>query len=147
MATRAARPTRQLHADASTANLDDLGRKGPQFLTMGRAEFAAYEYLCRQTEAKEWIETIFQEKVDDDFWKALADGVLLCKLSNVMWPNSIPKYPYISLFVNNADTTDRTVTVSSCLRIFLCFSKHAKIKDFLLKNYSNPLMYQYYRSH
>jgi len=89
---RAPRPARALHADGSSANLEDIGRKGPQFLTMGRADFAAYEYLCRQTEAKEWVEKILQEKIDEDFWKATADGTILCRLANAMWPGCIPKF-------------------------------------------------------
>jgi len=89
---RAARPTRVLHADGSSANLEDVGRKGPQFLTMTRADYAAYEYLCRQIEAKEWIENILQEKLDEDFWKATADGTVLCRMANAMWPGAVPKY-------------------------------------------------------
>jgi hypothetical protein len=62
-------------------SIEDLGRKGPQFLTMTRADFAAYEYLLRQREAKEWIESVTKEKVsDEDFWKGTADGIVLCKL-------------------------------------------------------------------
>ena len=94
---RASRPPRGLPGTADTAPIDDLGRKGPQFLTMTRADFAAYEYLLRQTEAKEWIESVLKEKLDDDFWKAMADGTVLCKLTNAMWPNAIPKYPFRNL--------------------------------------------------
>ena len=60
--------------------IEELGRKGPQFLTMTRADFAAYEYLTRQSEAREWIETILNEKLEEDFWRALADGIILCRL-------------------------------------------------------------------
>lgn len=58
-----------------------------------RADFAAYEYLCRQSEAKEWVETIIGEKFpENDLWKCLGDGVALCKLANIMWPGSVSKF-------------------------------------------------------
>jgi len=89
---RAARPPRPQDEKMNSASIEDIGRKGPQFLTMTRADFAAYEYLCRVSEARAWIEEIIKEKLDDDFWKALADGTVLCKLVNFMWPGTIPKY-------------------------------------------------------
>lgn len=69
---------------------DTFGKKGPQFLTMTRADYNAYEYLCRQAEAKEWIEAVLGEKLPDaDLYKSLADGIALGKLINLMYPGSI----------------------------------------------------------
>jgi Ras GTPase-activating-like protein IQGAP2/3 len=82
-------PKRQDSVKAS----EEFGRKGPQFLTMTRADFAAYEYLCRQAEAKEWIEAVTGETLESpDLWKSLGNGVVLCKLANCMWPGCIPKW-------------------------------------------------------
>src|SRR5690349_17125487 len=68
-------------------SIEDLGKKGPQFLTMTRADFAAYEYLLRQKEAKEWIELVTKEKfAEEDFWKLCADGIVLCKLGKLFHP-------------------------------------------------------------
>ena len=79
--------------DSSVRGADEFGRKGPQFLTMTRADFAAYEYLCRQAEAKEWIENILAEKLEEnDLWKSLGNGVVLCKLVNAIWPGTITKF-------------------------------------------------------
>jgi Ras GTPase-activating-like protein IQGAP2/3 len=80
-----------LQKQASVRGTDEFGRKGPQFLTMTRADFAAYEYLCRQAEAKEWIETILGKQLPDaDLWKSLGNGVILCELANAIWPKEHP---------------------------------------------------------
>lgn len=72
---------------------DQLGRKGTQkFITMARVDFAAYEFLCRQYEVKQWIEKSLGETLDEDFWLAVGDGIALCKLANKIWAGSVPKY-------------------------------------------------------
>lgn len=83
----------QLKNQETVHGAEAFGRKGPQFLTMTRADFAAYEYLCRQAEAKEWIENVIGETLpDEDLWKSLGNGIVLCKLINCMWPGEIPRY-------------------------------------------------------
>jgi len=70
---------------------DDKGQLRP--MTMTRNEFAAYEYLCRQTEARKWIEAVTSEKLtESDFHKALMDGVFLCKVGNLMYPDSLKRW-------------------------------------------------------
>lgn len=70
-----------------------IGKKGTQrFLTMARADLSAYNYLASQYEARQWIENSIGERLDDDFWVAVADGTALCRLANKIWPNSIPRY-------------------------------------------------------
>jgi len=70
---------------------DAFGKQGPKFLTMTRADYNAYEYLCRQAEAKEWIEAIIGESLGEekDAYKLLGNGVVLCRLINTMWPGTI----------------------------------------------------------
>jgi hypothetical protein len=49
------------------------GKKGTQrFLTMARADLSAYNYLVSQYEARQWIENSIGEKLDEDFWVAVA---------------------------------------------------------------------------
>lgn len=60
---------------------------------MSRAEYAAYEFLCRQAECKGWMEAVINETLPDkDLHKSLGDGIFLIKLVNTVWPGSIPKY-------------------------------------------------------
>jgi len=70
---------------------DAFGKQGPKFLTMTRADYNAYEYLCRQAEAKEWIEAVLGESLGEekDVYKLLGNGVTLCRLINTMWPGTI----------------------------------------------------------
>ena len=58
---------------------------------MARADLSAYNYLASQYEARQWIENSIGERLDDDFWVAVADGTALCRLANKIWPNSIPR--------------------------------------------------------
>lgn len=55
-------------------------------------QFKAYEFLCRQREAREWIEEVTGETfAQDDFLDNLKNGILLCKCCNVFSPGSIEK--------------------------------------------------------
>eukprot|EP01113_Clastostelium_recurvatum_P006435 TRINITY_DN128_c0_g2_i1.p1 TRINITY_DN128_c0_g2~~TRINITY_DN128_c0_g2_i1.p1 ORF type:complete len:676 (+),score=180.88 TRINITY_DN128_c0_g2_i1:120-2147(+) len=55
--------------------------------TINRANAAALEYLEHQQQAKEWMEELLNEKIDDnDLSEGLKDGVLLCKLISVLNP-------------------------------------------------------------
>ena len=59
-------------------------------LTMTRRDQRALEFLCRQAEAKEWIEKVIGEKlVAEDIHTDLSSGIVLCKLANILWPGSI----------------------------------------------------------
>lgn len=72
---------------------ETFGKKGQHFMTMTRADYRAYEYLCRQAEAKEWIEAVLGRTLPDpDLYKSLADGTILCELINTMYPGSVEFY-------------------------------------------------------
>lgn len=105
---------------SNNLSTDGMGRRGPQFLTMTRADFAAYEYLVRQSEAKEWIEEIIQEKLpESDLANALHDGVVLCKLANTIWAGSVPKWngphSYPFLLIENINLFLQAVKASNLL--------------------------------
>lgn len=68
------------------------GGGGMKQFTMTRSDFAAYEYLCRQNEAKKWLEAILNETVEADLSKSLSDGVLLCRVASIMFPDKIKKW-------------------------------------------------------
>ncbi|KAJ3312922.1 Transgelin-3 [Boothiomyces sp. JEL0838] len=44
--------------------------------------------ITRENEAKEWIENVIGEAIDEDLATALNDGIVLCKLSNALLPDS-----------------------------------------------------------
>lgn len=86
-------------------NTDYAPRK--EMFTVARKELAAYAFLCRQQEAREWIEQVLNEtfplnpdpKPDDpeiyqrsyksDLFPALRDGMRLCRLINIIKKDSI----------------------------------------------------------
>jgi len=55
-----------------------------------RKRWAAFQFLCRQEEVKNWLEKIFQFKVED-LVPSIKDGVLLCELVNRIHPHTIKK--------------------------------------------------------
>ncbi|KAJ3323522.1 Transgelin-3 [Boothiomyces sp. JEL0866] len=46
--------------------------------------------IIRENEAREWIENVIGESIDEDFATALNDGIILCKLSNALLTDSTP---------------------------------------------------------
>jgi len=77
--------------------------------TVARKELAAYAFLCRQAEAREWLEFILGEKFEDnpdpgsnaeaimkrtyksDLFPPLRSGERLCKMINLIKPGSVAK--------------------------------------------------------
>ena len=92
--------------DFYNVDIDKLAPKAQQrFITMARVDWAAYNYLCIQYEAKKWIEAAIGQTLPDDFPTAIQgstsfriigsylclDGTVLCTLANKIWPNSIQR--------------------------------------------------------
>lgn len=81
-------------SNAATVGAETFGKKQEAtHLTMTRDDYNAYEFICRQAEAKEWIEAVLDEKLSSaDLYEALGNGVVLCKLMNMMYEGSIPHF-------------------------------------------------------
>lgn len=58
-----------------------------------RKNLAAYEYLCRVGEAKQWIEAVIQEDIGAvvDMSQLLRDGVILAKLARFFQPDCVKR--------------------------------------------------------
>ncbi|EFA85252.1 hypothetical protein PPL_02252 [Heterostelium album PN500] len=61
-------------------------------VTITMSDFQTYEMQSRSAECRKWIEQIVGEEIDKDMHVALKDGVVLCKLANIIFPNIIPRY-------------------------------------------------------
>ncbi|KAF9906505.1 Muscle-specific protein 20 [Linnemannia zychae] len=66
------------------------------------AKLAAKYDVGREAEAREWIETVIDEKFPlPDFHASLKDGVILCKLMNVLIPGFVKvkasKMPFVQM--------------------------------------------------
>lgn len=48
--------------------------------TIKRVTSQQLALLCKQTEAKEWIEAVLKEQIDEDLSISLKNGVILCRL-------------------------------------------------------------------
>lgn len=84
----------KLNSNHQQQGADMFGKKpGATHLTMTRDDYNAYEFICRQAEAKEWIEAVLDDSLPStDLYESLGDGVILCKLMNLMYPSSIPAF-------------------------------------------------------
>jgi len=104
------RPTKQFRvADYAYGGAQPGGKN---YMTFARKELAAYSFLCRQQEAREWMQELLHEEFplwtrtpqpDDppslqkayksDLFPVLRDGIHICKLANaIAGPNTIPKF-------------------------------------------------------
>ncbi|KAJ3256606.1 Transgelin-3 [Boothiomyces macroporosus] len=64
--------------------------------------------IIRETEAKEWIESVIGEAIGEDLATALNDGIVLCKLSNALLPDSPPiKYAVSALPFKKMDNISK----------------------------------------
>eukprot|EP01132_Coremiostelium_polycephalum_P002243 gene2243-2765_t len=62
-------------------------------VTITMSDFQTYEMQARQMECRKWIESVVNEELESsDLHQSLKDGVMLCKLANIMFPGIITKY-------------------------------------------------------
>jgi hypothetical protein len=61
---------------------------------MTRSDQRAHEFLCRQRQARVWIEAVLEAPLQsNDIYESLASGVVLCRVGNKLWPQSPPLSP------------------------------------------------------
>ncbi|PRP86194.1 Ras GTPase-activating protein [Planoprotostelium fungivorum] len=98
---------KQLYKEPKVFKSKDYAPLKHQF-TIARKELAAYAYLCRQQEAREWLEYVLNETFPEnqpevgsdellkrsyksDLFPPLRDGKHLCKMLNLVQPGTVNK--------------------------------------------------------